>query len=649
MVDKSLIEQAKNKIGDATADIIADIFKLEKYDSKNKKGCCPFHNENTPSFIYSPKTRKYHCFGSCNKSVDIVDAFMEGNNLTFNQAVAKVFELANMEVPMGEVGVKTEPSYKYPTEVVCTDKSQVYEYWAKRKISKATIDYCDVRQDEHGNTVFNYYDTNDVLCLVKYRPSRKIDKSKGDLKAWCQKDADTMPLLWNMNRINTTQPLLLIEGEGDCMSAIEAGYLNTVSVCFGAGNYTWIEKNFDWLEQFDTIIICSDNDEAGEKMRKECVYRLGSWRCKVVNVPKYVERDGKKIRIKDLNEVLYYMGKDKVMEIITQASDMPVESVVDYSDISSVDLDAIDGIKTGFKDIDRKLMKIFFGTFNILTGVNGSGKSSFLSQLVCQTVEQGHSVWYYSGELPNFQCRGWLDYIFAGQRNIIQKNVGDTDFWKVTNEARKAMNNAYKERMFIYKDGKSHKVPDLLESMVECIRKFGVKLIVVDNLTSVNLECNENNKYNKQEEFVVQLIDLAKKYNVAVILVVHPHKIETMRRLTKMDVQGISAIIDLAHRIISLYRVTDEDKKGIPKKNGDGWYKPPIKSDVMVDILKDRMLGFEGSSVGLFYDRPSRRFFTSEFDLDYQYSWDKKEKKGGLPFYPKQLMPDTAEQEVFGA
>lgn len=649
MVDKTLIEQAKEKIGDATADIIADIFKLEKYDSKNKKGCCPFHNENTPSFIYSPKTRKYHCFGACNKSVDIVDAFMAGNNLTFNQAVTKVFELAGMEVPMGEVGVKTEPSYKYPTEVVCTDKSQVYEYWAKRKISKATIDYCDVRQDEHGNTVFNYYDTNDVLCLVKYRPSRKIDKSKGDLKAWCQKGADTMPLLWNMNRINSTEALLIVEGEGDCMAAIESGYLNTVSVCFGAGNYTWIERNFDWLEQFETILICSDNDEAGEKMRKELVYRLGSWRCKIVNVPKSCEYNGEKIKVKDLNEVLYYMGKEKVMEIINNASDLPVESVVDYTDITSVDLDAIDGIKTGFKEIDRRLMKVFFGTFNILTGVNGSGKSSFLSQIVCQSVEQGYPVWYYSGELPNFQCRSWLDYIYAGQRNIVQKNIGDTEFWKVTPEARRAMNDAYKERMFIYKDGQSHKVPDLLESMVECIRKFGVKLLVVDNLTSVNLECNENNKYNKQEEFVVQLIDMAKKYNVAIFLVVHPHKIETMRRLTKMDVQGISAIIDLAHRIISLYRVTDEDKRGIPKKNGDGWFKPPIKADVMVDILKDRMLGFEGSSVGLFYDRPSRRFFTSEFDLDYQYSWDKKEKKGGLPFYPKQLMPDAAEQEVFGA
>ena len=433
------------------------------------------------------------------------------------------------------------------------------------------------------------------------------------------------------------------------MSAIESGYLNTVSVCFGAGNYTWIEKNFDWLEQFDTIIICADNDEAGEKMCKECVYRLGSWRCKVVNIPRYVELDGKKIKIKDLNEVLYYMGKEKVMEIINNASDTPVDSVIDYTDVTSVDLDAIDGIKTGFREIDQKLMKIFYSTFNILTGVNGSGKSSFISQLICQSVEQGKPVWYYSGELPNFQSRGWCDYIFAGQRNVVQRNVGDTEFWKVTPEARKTINDAYKEKIFIYKDGQSHKVPDLIESMVECIRKFGVKLLVIDNLTSVNLECNENNKYSKQEEFVTQLIDLAKKYNVAVILVVHPHKIETMRRLTKMDVQGISAIIDLAHRIISLYRVTEEDKKGVPKKNGNGWFKPPIKSDVMVDILKDRMLGFEGSSVGLFYDRPSRRFFTSEFDLDYQYSFDKKPKVGGLPFYPKQLMAEEMEQEVFGA
>ena len=52
-----------------------------------------------------------------------------------------------------------------------------------------------------------------------------------------------------------------------------------------------------------------------------------------------------------------------------------------------------------------------------------------------------------------------------------------------------------------------------------------------------------------------------------------------------MDVQGISAIIDLAHRIISLYRVSERDKQGEPKMNGSGWRVKPIKEDVLIDNL----------------------------------------------------------------
>ena len=644
VIDNSRINEAKEKVGDRAADLIAEILEVENYDSRNKKGCCPFHNEKTPSFIFNPKTNKYHCFG-CNKSVDIVDAYM-AKGCTFTEAANKLFELADMPYSNGEHKVPTKLSYRYPKPVECSDKSKVYEYFAKRNISSDTIDYCDVRQDEQGNAVFNYYDTNDVLTLVKYRPSRKIDKSKGDIKCWCQKGADTTPLLFNMNRINTTAPLLIVEGEPDCLSAIESGFTNTVSVPLGAGNFGWIEENWEWLEQFESIIICSDNDEAGRKMQKECIYRLGTWRCKTVQIPSYVERNGKQIKIKDLNEVLYYCGKEKVMQIITDATDTPVDSVSDYSDIKNIDLDAIDGIKTGFYELDKKLMKLFFSTFNILTGVNGSGKSSFISQLVCQAAEQGYNSWYYSGELPNFQCKNWLNYIFAGQRNITQENYGDTEFWRVNKSAQREMDKFYKEHIYIYKDGKSHKVDDLLESMIECIRKYGAKLCIIDNLTSVNLECNENNKYQKQEEFVSRCIDIAKKYNVVIIMVVHPHKIETMRRLSKMDVQGISAIIDLAHRIISLYRVTAEDKKGKPKNNGKGWYKEPIKYDVLCDVLKDRMMGFEGSTIGLYYDKPSRRFFVNEKDLAYSYAWDKRVYDNVLPFPPKQLQNNLS--EIFG-
>ena len=396
IVDKEKIAEAKERLGDRNAEIIAEELGLPDYDTKNRKACCPYHSEKTASFIYNSKNYSFHCFG-CRRNVDIIDVFMS-KGMTYIEALEKLFDLAGMSHSFGEKHVRTKTSYRYPRPVECTDKSKVYTYFSLRKISKATLDYCDVRQDDNGNAVFNYYDTNDVLTMVKYRPARKI--SKGESKAWCQKDADTTPLLFNMNRINTSKPLLITEGEPDALSAIESGYTNTVSVPLGAGNFHWIEENWDWLEQFDSIIICSDNDDAGIKMQKEVIYRIGSWRCKIVNIPPYFESEkGEKIKVKDLNEVLYYWGKSKVAELINNATDTPVDSVIDFSQIKNIDLDSIDGIYTGFAELDKKLMKLFYGTFNIVTGINGSGKSS-INVSISRTREKCMAVFRGNVQFP---------------------------------------------------------------------------------------------------------------------------------------------------------------------------------------------------------------------------------------------------------
>ena len=242
--------------------------------------CC---ETSTHSFVLENFVLTGNCFG-CGKVVDVLDAYVESGK-TYMEAVQSLFEEAEIPYAFGELGVRTKPQYRYPREEPINDKKNVYAYLAKRHITQKVVDGADVREDDRGNIVFNYYDTNDVLCLVKYRPSHKIDKSKGEIKNWCQKDADTTPLLFNMNRVNVDAPLLICEGEIDCLAAIEAGWSNAVSVPFGANNYAWIEENFEWLEQFDSIIICADNDDAGTKMQKECVFRLGSWRTKFIEIP----------------------------------------------------------------------------------------------------------------------------------------------------------------------------------------------------------------------------------------------------------------------------------------------------------------------------------------------------------------------------
>ena len=254
-IDRDAIMQAKEKLGDDNARIIIEELGIVDYDERDMKCCCPFHQEDHASFIYNKKAFNFRCFGACSRSYDILDVLMY-KGMTYAQACRKLFDLAGMPYSFGELGVKTRRQYQYPKEVICDDKSRVYEYFQKRKISPQTIDYADVRQDSEGNTVFNYYDTNDVLTMVKYRPSRKV--KKGENKCWCQKGADTTPLLFNMNRINTTVPLLICEGEPDCLSAIESGFTNAVSVPLGSTNFHWIEENWDFLEQFDSILIAKN-------------------------------------------------------------------------------------------------------------------------------------------------------------------------------------------------------------------------------------------------------------------------------------------------------------------------------------------------------------------------------------------------------
>lgn len=619
---------------------------LKDYDTKNMKACCCFHKEDTASMIYNPKNHTFHCFG-CSRTVDIIDVLMLSGK-TYMQAVQELFRLADIKYPFGELGVKTNQQYHYPKEVVCTNKDKAYAYLERRKISKETIDTADVREDDKGNIVFNFYDTNDVLCLVKYRPSRKINKENGDIKTWCQAGADTMPLLFNMNRVNYESPLLITEGEIDCLSAIEAGYSNTVSVPLGAGNFHWIEHNLDWLEMFDSIIICADNDEPGIKMQKEAAYRLGSWKTKYIEIPDTVtDQDGKDIKVKDLNECLYYKGRDFVLNLIVNAKDTPVSGVVDYTKIKPIDIQKMEGIRTGIKELDGKLMKLPLGSTTIVSGICGSGKSSFLSQLACQAMSQDYNVFMYSGELDNAMTKNWLDYVHAGQRHVTQHtNEDNAVYYTINNDAQSGIDEFYEGRLWIYDDACDHKVSNITSRIIECIRKFSTKLIIIDNLTSLNLESNDFNKLSKQNEFIQDLIQLAKVYNVAVVLVVHPHKIETVRRLTLMDIQGISAVIDLAHRIISLYRVQPKEKEGVRNKRGDGWESEPVKYDVLCDILKDRYRSSTGQTVGLYYDIPSRRFFTDEKDLDYRYAWDKSEYVGEFPYPPKQLVNE--EDEIYG-
>lgn len=643
-IDREAILQAKEKLGDRNAQIIVEELGITDFDEKNMKCCCPFHQEDHASFIYNKKAFNFRCFGSCGRSYDILDVFMY-KGATYAEACKKLFELAEMPYSFGELGVKTKRHYRYPHEVPCTDKSKVYAYFEQRKISRETLDALDVRQDSEGNVVFNYYDTNDVLTMVKYKPSHKVQH--GQAKCWCQQNSDTAPLLFNMNRINVNSPLLICEGEPDCLSAIEAGFKNAVSVPLGSSNLHWIDENLEWLDQFESIIICADNDDAGVKMQKECVPRLGSWRTKVVDIPAIPIGNTGRVT-KDLNEILYVCGKDKVLELILDAKDSPVPSVADLSDVEPTEYEDVDGVTTGLKAIDDELMRLFFGTLTIVSGQPGSGKSSLLTQLACNSLDNDISTWLFSGELPNGVEKSWFNYIFAGPRNITDAiSRRGNPYKKISTTTLAEINKTYKGRWHIYRDDYDNTLDKLIASMTDTVRKYGARCLILDNFMCIDTETSEE-ELRSQTDTIKKLIEFAKKYQVAVILVCHPRKMDAGTNVGIYDIAGTSNIVNLAHRTIGLRRVTDAERENAAKYSEKR--RQLLKYDVIVTIVKDRMFGRQNIDVGLYYDPASRRFFSDMDEYDRRFSWDKKEYKEPLPLPPQLLAEDRAfEDEAFGA
>ncbi len=78
-------------------DIVGRRVPLKK-KGQNYWGCCPFHNEKTPSFSVNEEKGFYHCFG-CGEHGDIISFTMKTNNIDFKSAIEDLAQQAGLKLP----------------------------------------------------------------------------------------------------------------------------------------------------------------------------------------------------------------------------------------------------------------------------------------------------------------------------------------------------------------------------------------------------------------------------------------------------------------------------------------------------------------------------------------------------------------------
>ena len=83
-------------------------------------GCCPFHNEKTPSFSVDSESQLYYCFG-CHKGGTALNFVMEMERMDFQEAVKHLAERAHMAVP------ENTPARDQKSFVTSQERERIYE------------------------------------------------------------------------------------------------------------------------------------------------------------------------------------------------------------------------------------------------------------------------------------------------------------------------------------------------------------------------------------------------------------------------------------------------------------------------------------------------------------------------------------------
>lgn len=106
-------KQEIQNIIDATdiVSLVSEYVKLDK-QGKNYKGLCPFHHEDTPSFVVNQEKKLAHCFG-CGGGGDPIKFLMQIENINYPEAINRLAKRSGIKLNNAYENTRPNPLTKY--------------------------------------------------------------------------------------------------------------------------------------------------------------------------------------------------------------------------------------------------------------------------------------------------------------------------------------------------------------------------------------------------------------------------------------------------------------------------------------------------------------------------------------------------------
>lgn len=532
MISQETIDQVKERA--KMAEILALFTTV-----KNNEACCPIHSEKTPSFkIPKHDPTKGKCFG-CGWSGDVFDLVVSVNKLTFYQSVKFIADFYNIEVEDDN-----KPIVK-PVERLEKIEKKYIEWFENRGISNNTLLRFNITQSiewmprnkaETPVICFNYYRDGE-LVNIKFRGAQK------DFKL--HKDSEL--IFYNLDAIKNEKTCIIVEGEIDCLSLYEANIYNVVSVPNGTTpkgdmRLKYLDNCYEYFSDKEKIIIATDNDEVGKRLKDELVRRLGKEKCFYVEYPE---------NCKDANDVLKLLGKQAVNQLIETAKPIPIDGVVDSNTIENDLLEFYKngypkGTKIGIKGLDDHL-QLIEGQFTTITGAPGHGKSEFTDYILASTALYSQWKWAicsFENTPASFHATKLAEKLGGKAFDYRKDQLNRLSEFDLDLILPFISSNFF----FINTSETDITIDGIIAKTAELVKRKGINGLLIDpwNYIEHNIPIGTS-ETNYISEALTKIKRAAMKLGIHIIIIAHPAKLQKIQGTKKYEVPTMYSISGSAH------------------------------------------------------------------------------------------------------
>lgn len=353
----------------------------------------------------------------------------------------------------------------------------------------------------------------------------------GEEKAFTQKKG-TPQIFYNWDALEAAEQetLIITEGEVDCATALQCGYL-AVSVPNGAPQEKIEEgvskyKYLDDLPPKVVVILAFDADAAGNNLLHDVSLRIGRGRCKWLQYPK---------GCKDLNETLVKYGARGVHESVNRAKWMKVEGLARMSELPPViELETVACKVSGMEDY----YKLRLGDFTVITGIPSMGKTTFANEVAASMAKHGWNVAIGSFEQnPRADMQPWLQSYYYGRPAHLLND-------KQREEANKWIDEKF---VTITPTDEDIDLIWLMERIEAAALRHDCKLVIIDPWNELDhIPPAGMNTTDYTGVAIKQLKRLAARLRIHLIIITHPAKM-LRNKDGEYPVPSLYDIADSAH------------------------------------------------------------------------------------------------------